>query len=169
MGIASLIIGIVAFVLGLVPACGLIFGLPPAVVGLILGILEISGKSKKNEPKGMGVAGTILNALAIVVILVWTLVIGAAAKESAGEFESAMQEVKTQMEEMETEVAEGASEEMREAVENAAMAAEKLAEQITVEAGRAADEAAAEIEKRLAEEAPEAAAEEAPEETEDAE
>ena len=115
MGIASLIIGIVALILGLIPMCGLIFGLPPAVVGLILGIVELSAKSKKQEPKGLGIAGTILNALAIVVVLVWTLVIGAAAKESAGDLEAAMQEFSTGMEQ--------ASEEMQRVVQESEKAA----------------------------------------------
>ncbi|MFO7871290.1 MAG: hypothetical protein R6V03_07660 [Kiritimatiellia bacterium] len=92
MGIAALIIGIVAVVLGFIPFCGW-FALLPAVVGLALGIAEISVKSKKEQPKGMGIAGLVLNGVAIVVILVWTLVIAAgatkAAKEAKAEMEAA--------------------------------------------------------------------------------
>lgn len=80
MGIASLIIGIAALVIGFVPMCGVIAAVP-AIVGLILGIVEIKKKGKTEQPTGMGKAGTALNAVALVVILVWTLVFAAAAKK----------------------------------------------------------------------------------------
>ncbi len=77
MGIAALIIGIVAVILGIIPGCGLVFGLPPAIVGLILGIVDVMKKSKAQQPKGMGMAGIILNAVAIVFVILWTVVIAA--------------------------------------------------------------------------------------------
>jgi len=98
MGIAALIIGIVAIILGLVPACGLVFGLPPAIVGLILGIVDVAKKSKAQQPKGLGLAGIILNVVAVAVIVIWTLVIAAAAKDKSGEFGDAMNQIKTEME-----------------------------------------------------------------------
>ena len=78
MGLAAMIIGIVAVVLGVIPVCGMI-ALLPAIVGLILGIVDVSRKSKQQQPKGKGLAGIILNAAAIIVILLWTLVFAAAA------------------------------------------------------------------------------------------
>ncbi|MBA7476393.1 hypothetical protein ES707_11779 [subsurface metagenome] len=80
MGLAAMIIGIVAVILGIIPGCGLVFGLPPAIVGLILGIVDVRKKSKAKQPKGTGMAGVVLNAVAIVFIIVWTLVIAAAPK-----------------------------------------------------------------------------------------
>jgi hypothetical protein len=77
MGIAAMIIGIVAVVLGIIPGCGLVFGLPPAIVGLILGIVDVKKKSKAQQPKGIGMAGVVLNAVAIVFIILWTLVFAA--------------------------------------------------------------------------------------------
>ena len=79
MGLAAMIIGIVAVILGIIPGCGLVFGLPPAIVGLILGILDVKKKSKAQQPKGMGMAGVVLNAVAIVFIIVWTLIFAAGA------------------------------------------------------------------------------------------
>ncbi len=78
MGLAAMIIGIVAVVLGIIPGCGLVFGLPPAIVGLILGIVDVKKKSKAKQPKGMGMAGVVLNAVAIVFIILWTLVFATA-------------------------------------------------------------------------------------------
>jgi len=76
MGLAAMIIGIVAVVLGFIPFCGY-FALIPAIVGLILGIVDVKQKSKAQQPKGQGMAGIVLNAVAIIVILLWTLVFAA--------------------------------------------------------------------------------------------
>ena len=73
MGLAAMIIGIIAVVLGFIPFCGY-FALLPAIVGLILGIVDVKQKSKAQQPKGQGMAGIVLNAVAIIVILLWTLV-----------------------------------------------------------------------------------------------
>ena len=78
MGLAAMIIGIVAVVLGFIPFCGY-FALIPAIVGLVLGIVDVKRKSKTQEPSGKGKAGIVLNAAAIIVILVWTLIIAVAA------------------------------------------------------------------------------------------
>ncbi len=72
MGLAAMIIGIIAVVLGFIPFCGY-FVLLPAIVGLILGIVDVKKKSKAQEPKGKGMAGIVLNAVALIVILLWTL------------------------------------------------------------------------------------------------
>ncbi len=76
MGLAAMIIGIVAVIFGFIPFCGY-FALLPAIIGLILGILDVKNKSKAKQPKGMGMAGVVLNAVAIIVILLWTLVFAA--------------------------------------------------------------------------------------------
>jgi hypothetical protein len=78
MGLAAMIIGIIAVVLGFIPFCGY-FAILPAIVGLILGIIDVKKKSKAQQPKGIGMAGIVLNAVALIVILLWTLVIGAGA------------------------------------------------------------------------------------------
>ena len=91
MGLAAMIIGIVAVVLGFIPVCGMI-ALLPAIVGLILGIVDVSRKSKQQQPKGKGLAGIILNAAAIIVILVWTLVIAASAPTMVESFEKVIED-----------------------------------------------------------------------------
>lgn len=69
MGIAALILGILSVILGFIPFCNW-FALLPAFIGLILGIVEIVTKKKKNEKVGMGIAGTVLSAVALVIIFV---------------------------------------------------------------------------------------------------
>jgi len=76
MGLAAMIIGIIAVVLGFIPFCGY-FALLPAIVGLILGIVDVKKKSEARQPKGKGMAGIVLNAVAIIVILLWTLLFAA--------------------------------------------------------------------------------------------
>lgn len=81
MGVASLVLGIVSVVFSFVPFCGII-ALIPAIVGLILGIIEVVNKSKSQEPKGMAIAGLSCSAVAIVFIIYWY--IAAAASVSVG-------------------------------------------------------------------------------------
>ncbi len=89
MGLAAMIIGIVAVVLGFIPFCGY-FALRPAIIGFILGILDVKKKSAAQQPKGKGMAGIVLNAVALIVILLWTLIFaagGAAAIDAIEEIE----------------------------------------------------------------------------------
>lgn len=74
MGIAALIIGIVSLLIGLIPSYG-ILGLFPAIAGLILGIIDIVKKYLHQKPIGNGVAGVVLCALAITIMLLWRLFI----------------------------------------------------------------------------------------------
>lgn len=78
MGIASMVIGIVAAILGFVPFCNY-FAALPAVVGLVLGIVDIVLKGKKEQPKGVGIAGVALNGVAILLIIAWTSLFAATA------------------------------------------------------------------------------------------
>ncbi len=75
MGIAALILGILSIIIGFIPLCGMI-ALVPALIGLILGIVDTVQKSKKGEKKGVSIAGIVLSAIAMIIISVWTLVIG---------------------------------------------------------------------------------------------
>lgn len=77
MGVASLVLGIISLIIGFIPFCGMI-AFVPAIIGLILGIVEIVKKSKEKASKGMGIAGTILSAISIVVMIFWFFVVGIA-------------------------------------------------------------------------------------------
>ena len=69
MDIASLVLGIVSLLFSFVPYCNY-FMIIPAIVGLILGIIDVSQKSKLEMPKGIGITGIILNALALLIIII---------------------------------------------------------------------------------------------------
>ena len=77
MGVAALILGIISIIIGFIPLCGSI-ALLPAIIGLILGIVDVVLKSKKGEKKGISIAGLVLSALAIVIIVFWVFVFGVA-------------------------------------------------------------------------------------------
>ena len=76
MGIAALVLGIVSLIIGWIPFCGAI-ALIPAIIGLILGIVDVVQKNKKGEPKGIGIAGIVLSAIAIAIIIYWIFILGA--------------------------------------------------------------------------------------------
>lgn len=75
MGIAALILGIISIIVGFIPLCGAI-AFVPALIGLILGIVDTVQKSKKGEKKGISIAGIILSSIAIVIISVYLFLFG---------------------------------------------------------------------------------------------
>ena len=79
MGIASLVLGIISMIIGFIPLCGSV-AFVPAVIALILGIVDTVQKSKKGESKGISVAGIVLSSIAIIVISLWIFAFGAAVK-----------------------------------------------------------------------------------------
>ena len=73
MSVASLVLGIISAVVSFIPFCGT-WAIVPAIVGLVLGIIDWTKKKKANEPKGKAIAGTICSGVAILIILVWWIV-----------------------------------------------------------------------------------------------
>lgn len=70
MAIASLVLGIVSVVISFLPFCGII-ALIPAIVGLILGIVDLVKKTEEKTTKGMSIAGIACSGVAIVLIAYW--------------------------------------------------------------------------------------------------
>jgi len=78
MDIASLVIGIIAAMVGFIPCVNTLV-IIPAIVGLILGIISFKKKKAEELPSGMALAGIILNALPLLVMttfLILALVTG---------------------------------------------------------------------------------------------
>ncbi len=67
MGIAALVLGIVSVLFSFIPFCNT-FMYIPAIVGLVLGIVDTVKKSKGGEKKGVSIAGIVLCAIAVIVI-----------------------------------------------------------------------------------------------------
>lgn len=64
MGVASFVIGLICLLLS--PFLS-VFLLLPALLALVLGIVDTAIKSKKKLPKGLSIAGIVLSAIALVV------------------------------------------------------------------------------------------------------
>jgi len=89
MGVAALVLGIVSAVFAFIPFCGT-WAVIPAIVGLVLGIIDWVKKNKENAPKGKAVAGTICSAVAIVIIIVWWIIAAATVNTAAKELDEAI-------------------------------------------------------------------------------
>ncbi len=70
MAIAALVLGIISIILAIIPFCS-IFSVLPAIVGLILGIIDLVKKKKNGGKKGMSITGIVLSGIAIVIMTVW--------------------------------------------------------------------------------------------------
>lgn len=74
MGIASLILGIISLTTGWIPfICFIMFAI--AIIGLILGAIDVSKKSKiEGSKRGIGIAGVVISALAIPTIIISSII-----------------------------------------------------------------------------------------------
>ena len=81
MGIAALVLGIVAIIGAWIPVCNY-FSLLPALVGVILGIVDLVKKKKEGGKKGMAIAGLILSGISLLIIIGWTILIAVGAMAS---------------------------------------------------------------------------------------
>ncbi len=71
-GIASLILGIVALLIALIPCIGL-FALIPGIVAIVLAIVGLSQASKANGAKGVIIAGLVISILGTTLAAVWLM------------------------------------------------------------------------------------------------
>lgn len=111
MGIAGMVLGIVAIIVSFIPCFG--WGaIIIAVIGLILSAVSLSQANKAGAPKGMAIAGLICSVIAIIVGSVWIFIITKAASEintelqKSGALDSlnkAMQQLKEMTDTMKTQ------------------------------------------------------------------
>lgn len=85
ISVASLVLGIGAFFVSLVPVVGLVC-LPFALVGLVLGFSGISRARRGIEGRGLAIAGVVASVLAILVSMVWVVTLLVAA-DSVSDFD----------------------------------------------------------------------------------
>lgn len=80
LGIAGMILGIVAIIVSFVPCFGW-WAVVLAVVGVVLSAISLSQASKAGASKGMAIAGLICSILAIIIGSIWIFVIAKATSE----------------------------------------------------------------------------------------
>ncbi|MDP1802383.1 MAG: DUF4190 domain-containing protein [Bacteroidota bacterium] len=90
LGIAGMILGILAIIVSFVPCFGW-WAIVLAVVGVILSAISMSQAKKANAPKGMAIAGLICSILAIIIGSIWIFVIAKAVTEGGAMFKDAME------------------------------------------------------------------------------
>ena len=96
LGIASLVLGILAFLGGLIPFCGLIPTLLFGVIGGILGLVGLlAAMSDKRTSVTFPIVGIAVNILAVIVGLVVTFAFGAAAANAAQKANQQIQQQST--------------------------------------------------------------------------
>ena len=105
MGIAALVLGIIAFLVSFIPGCGIILGFLPALIAIILGIVVLA---KKKQKKGMAIAGLILSVLSIIIMIGMLILVGVGTMEAYDEatnsLSSIADEISTQANEIESSV-----------------------------------------------------------------
>ncbi len=78
MGVASLVLGILALIVAWVPCIG-IYALVFSVLGLILGAVGMVKAKKTGKGKGLSISGFVCNVVATAIAIFWCVVIGGAA------------------------------------------------------------------------------------------
>lgn len=82
MGIASLILGILALTVAWVPCVG-VYAIVFSIVGLVLGAVAYPKAKKAGKGTGLALAGLICNIVATGLAIYWCVIMGAAATSAA--------------------------------------------------------------------------------------
>jgi len=75
MGIAGMILGIIAILFGFIPVFGAFVAFPCIAVGLPLSGVGFYLNKKNNQGSGMSIAGLVTNIVALVFVIFWITVI----------------------------------------------------------------------------------------------
>lgn len=87
LGIAAFVLGVVGLIGCWVPLLGILAAVV-AVIGLAMGIAGIVSANNKNRKKGLAIAGTILSAVAIVIVIASQILYGSVVSTAIDEFEA---------------------------------------------------------------------------------
>lgn len=83
MGIAGMVLGIIAIVFVFIPFFGLFVAFPCAVVGLPLSWVALHQGRKLGSGVGMAIAGMATTTLALLLAILWTVLIATAFATAA--------------------------------------------------------------------------------------
>ena len=81
MGIAGMVLGIIAVVFAFIPLVGLFIAIPCIAVGLPLSIIGFVRNRRRNQSRGMATAGIACNSVALVVTIISIAITAAAVNE----------------------------------------------------------------------------------------
>ncbi|MBN2214887.1 MAG: DUF4190 domain-containing protein [Bacteroidales bacterium] len=74
LGIAGLILGILAIPLGIIP-CTFVFGLVFGVTGIVLGAVAYTQAKKANGPVGLAIGALTVSIVGTCIALIWTMLV----------------------------------------------------------------------------------------------
>jgi hypothetical protein len=107
MAIASLVLGIVALIAGLVPCVGLYVALPLGLIGLILGFVARKAAAKEEGgTTGMATAGLVISLVALIISFAWFNMQKAAVEEVGAAIEEKGEELKEDLNDAKKELKE---------------------------------------------------------------
>jgi hypothetical protein len=73
LGIAGLIVGIIALLFSFIPCLGM-YGIIPAIVGIILSAISMKQSGRAGQPKGMAIGGLVCGIIAAAIAIYWIYV-----------------------------------------------------------------------------------------------
>jgi hypothetical protein len=74
LGLAALVLGIIAFVISFIPCIG-ILAIIPGIVAIILSIVAFSQANKENAAKGLIIAALVISILGTAIAIIWSVFI----------------------------------------------------------------------------------------------
>ncbi len=91
LGVAALVLGVISFIVALIPCVGL-FAFFTAIVAIVLGAIGLSQASRSNSPKGLMFGGLILGVVALFIAIA-QLVFFSSFADKAPDFEERFEDV----------------------------------------------------------------------------
>lgn len=80
LGIAGLVVGIVALLISFIPCVG-VFALVPGIIAIVLSSIGLSQANKNNGEKGIIIAGLVVSILSTIIAAVWAIFMTQGARE----------------------------------------------------------------------------------------
>jgi hypothetical protein len=81
MGIAALITAIITFVLAVIPCLGVV-AIVPGIIAIVLASIGLSQANRRNEPRGLLLAGLIIGVIALLIGFSQIFVVGKIAQKA---------------------------------------------------------------------------------------
>ncbi len=144
MAVASLVLGIIALVAGLVPCVGLYVALPLGLTGLILGIVARKAAAKEEGGStGMATAGLVICLIALIVSFAWFSMQKAAVEDVGAALEQAGEELNEDLNEAKEKLEKG----LDEATEKLEKGLDEAKKKLETDIQKAQDEVKKDLEK----------------------
>lgn len=103
MGIAALVLGIIAICGSWIPIFNYLMFVP-AVLAIIFGSVAMKKAGDAGATKGMAITGLVTGIISLVLIIIWTMAIGKAAKDASDDWDKTKSKIDKQMDSIDNEL-----------------------------------------------------------------